>query len=81
MKHSHNLSITPIDDLVKVGIDFQIEDKSEGYKWLEELLIFITMLSPHFFVYKFFRNFKLNRRHFEFRMNPIIVVIIYCLGI
>ncbi len=32
MKHSHNLSITPIDDLVKVGIDFQIEDKSEGYK-------------------------------------------------
>ncbi len=40
MKHSHKLSITQINDLLKVGIEFQIEDKSEGYKWLEELLIF-----------------------------------------
>jgi hypothetical protein len=40
MKHSHKLSITQINDLLKVGIEFQIEDNSQGYKWLEELLIF-----------------------------------------
>ena len=40
MKHSHKLSITQIKDLLKVGIEFQIENKSEGIKSLEELLIF-----------------------------------------
>ncbi len=40
MKNSHKLSIAQIDDLLKVGLEFQIRDKSEGRKWLEKLLRF-----------------------------------------
>ena len=40
MKNSHKLSITQIEYLLKVGCQFQIEDKSLGHKWLEKLLRF-----------------------------------------